>query len=54
MNDETLYKNLQQTSVDLDKLVIDLKENPGRYIKVSVFGKDNKEEKDNKKTNSKK
>jgi phospholipid/cholesterol/gamma-HCH transport system substrate-binding protein len=50
VNDETLYKNLQQTSGDLDKLVVDIKQNPGRYIKVSVFGKENKEEKqDNKK-----
>lgn len=54
VNDETLYKNLQQTSGDLDKLVVDLKENPGRYIKVSVFGKDNKENKDNKQANKKK
>lgn len=53
VNDETLYKNLQQTSSDLDKLVIDLKENPGRYIKVSVFSKDNKNSKDDKQSNKK-
>jgi phospholipid/cholesterol/gamma-HCH transport system substrate-binding protein len=34
---DSLYMNLNQTIINLDKLIVDLKENPGRYVKVSVF-----------------
>ncbi len=34
---DSLYINLNQTIINLDKLIVDLKENPGRYVKVSVF-----------------
>lgn len=38
VNDKKLYDNLQNTAADLDKLVIDLKANPKRYMHISVFG----------------
>ncbi len=38
VNDKKLYDNLQNTAADLDKLVIDLKANPKRYVHISVFG----------------
>ena len=37
--DEQLYKNLNETSANLNDLVKDIKENPKRYINISVFGK---------------
>lgn len=37
--DEELYNNLTKTSNSLNELVSDLKENPKRYINISVFGK---------------
>lgn len=37
--DETLYNNLNETSNNLNLLIKDLKENPKRYINISVFGK---------------
>ena len=38
VNNDTLYRHLEDVSRDLDKLLIDLKENPKKYINVSVFG----------------
>lgn len=38
INDKKLYENLQKSSDDLDKLLIDLKEHPKRYLSFSVFG----------------
>lgn len=38
LNNDTLYNNLQSASENLNKLVVDLKENPERYVHVSVFG----------------
>lgn len=37
--DEELYNNLSKTSHSLNELITDLKENPKRYINISVFGK---------------
>ncbi|MBR1769731.1 MAG: MCE family protein [Bacteroidales bacterium] len=37
LNDEGLYKNINNAAKDLDELIIDLKKNPKRYINVSVF-----------------
>lgn len=37
--DEELYKNLNESTVNLNKLIIDLKQNPKRYLNFSVFGK---------------
>ena len=39
MKDEQLYNNLEQTSKNLNDLIIDLKANPKRYVNFSVFGK---------------
>lgn len=37
--DEELYKNLNDTSANLNVLIKDLKENPKRYVHFSVFGR---------------
>lgn len=37
--DEQLYNNLSKTSNALNELITDLKENPKKYINISVFGK---------------
>jgi phospholipid/cholesterol/gamma-HCH transport system substrate-binding protein len=42
INNDSLYVKLDKTVGDLDKLLIDLKKNPGRYVSVSVFGKKDK------------
>ncbi|MEM9417210.1 MAG: MlaD family protein [Bacteroidota bacterium] len=39
LEDDTLYKNLNQALVNLDQLLIDWKTYPGRYVNFSVFGK---------------
>lgn len=39
LNDEELYNNLNNASKNLDNLMIDLKENPGRYVHFSIFGR---------------
>lgn len=39
LNDEQLYDNLNNASKNLDDLIIDLKERPGRYVHFSVFGR---------------
>ncbi len=38
MNNDSLYRNLEKSSKDLDALFIDLKANPKRYVHFSVFG----------------
>ncbi len=42
INNDSIYNNLATSSADLDKLLKDLKENPSRYVHVSVFGKKDK------------
>ncbi len=37
LNDKSLYLNLSELIIDMNKLINDIKENPDRYIKVSVF-----------------
>ncbi len=39
INDDQLYQNLTNASQSLDNLIIDVKERPSRYIKLSIFGK---------------
>jgi len=39
VNDEELYNNLEGASKELEELLRDLKENPKRYVNISVFGK---------------
>ncbi len=41
MNDQALYHNLNNTVQSANKLLIDLKSNPKRYVHFSVFGKKN-------------
>lgn len=43
VNNDSLYNNLENASSDLDSLLIDMKERPGRYIHFSVFGKKTKD-----------
>jgi phospholipid/cholesterol/gamma-HCH transport system substrate-binding protein len=43
INDENLYANLEAASKELEELLRDLKENPKRYVHISVFGKKAKE-----------
>ncbi|MBS1764181.1 MAG: MCE family protein [Bacteroidetes bacterium] len=42
VNNDSLYMNLNNASANLDKLLIDLKANPKRYVSISVFGRKNK------------
>ncbi|MCK9422989.1 MAG: MlaD family protein [Bacteroidales bacterium] len=37
INNDTLYKELEKAARDLNLLLEDIKTNPGRYVKVSVF-----------------
>ena len=39
IKDETIYENLEKTINDLNALINDIKNKPGRYINFSVFGK---------------
>jgi len=48
VNDKALYNDLDQTIKDLDKLFIDLRENPKRYVHFSLFGRKDKSKKKNK------
>ena len=45
LNDAQLYDNLASASNNLSVLLEDLKENPSRYVQVSVFGGKNPEQK---------
>ena len=42
LKNDSLYNHLNASSADLDKLLIDLKTNPSRYIHFSVFGRKDK------------
>ncbi len=42
MNDTQLYDNLNSTMRNADSLVIDLRQNPKRYVHFSVFGRKDK------------
>jgi phospholipid/cholesterol/gamma-HCH transport system substrate-binding protein len=39
LNNDSLYNNLNSTAANMDKLLIDFKANPKRYVHFSVFGK---------------
>lgn len=39
VNDNKLYNNLEGSSKELDKLLMDIKLHPGRYVHFSLFGK---------------
>jgi len=42
INNDSLYINLNNLAADLDSLIIDLNENPNRYVQFSLFGKKDK------------
>ncbi len=42
INNDSLYLNLEQASKDLDLLLLDMQENPKRYVHFSIFGKSEK------------
>ena len=42
LNDRTLYDNLNSTIAHADSLMVNLRENPKRYVHFSVFGKKSK------------
>lgn len=42
LNDDSLYVTLNQTLVDLDALLIDMKDQPKKYVHFSLFGKKDK------------
>lgn len=42
VKNDSLYTYLKNTSRDLDLLLVNLKEKPGRYVQFSVFGKKDK------------
>ncbi|MDD2438217.1 MAG: MlaD family protein [Massilibacteroides sp.] len=37
LNDKNLYLNLNETSMNASKLLLDLRENPKRYVRFSIF-----------------
>lgn len=39
INNDSLYNNLNYLASDLDSLILDLNENPKRYVHFSLFGK---------------
>jgi phospholipid/cholesterol/gamma-HCH transport system substrate-binding protein len=45
LNDDSLYVNLNQTLVDLDALLIDMKDQPKKYVHFSLFGRKDKKDK---------
>ena len=36
IKDKTLYENLTKVTADLDKLLIDLRQNPQRYLRLRL------------------
>ena len=42
INNDTLYRKLDKSSGDIDKLLTDLRLNPERYVHISVFGRKDK------------
>lgn len=48
LKSDTLVKNMNKTLLDLDKIFLDLRENPKRYTSISVFPKKEKKEKEKK------
>jgi len=44
MTNDSLYKNLENATRDLDKLLIDMEANPKRYVHFSLFGRKDKRE----------
>ena len=38
----TIYYNFNKVLIDLDKILVDFKKNPNRYVSFSLFGKNDK------------
>lgn len=49
INNDSLYLNLEAVSKDMDRLMIDMRENPKRYVHFSIFGRKDKKDKKKKK-----
>lgn len=47
INDENMYNNLENATKQMEELLQDMKLNPKRYVHFSVFGKKNKDYKEN-------
>lgn len=45
VKDEKLYANIEAASSNLDKLLVDVKDHPFRYVNVSVFGGQKRDDK---------
>ena len=45
VNNDTLYQNLEASAADLDKLLLDMRLNPERYVHFSIFGRKDKDKK---------
>lgn len=45
LNNDALYSNLNASLESINKLIIDIRENPKKYINVTIFGKKEKAEK---------
>ncbi|WP_299463003.1 MlaD family protein [uncultured Microscilla sp.] len=48
IKNDSLYNNLERLTGNLDKVLIDFRENPKKYVHFSVFGKKDKKKKDKK------
>lgn len=46
INNDTLYRNLEASASDLDKLLLDMRLNPERYVHFSIFGRKDKSKKE--------
>lgn len=45
LNNESIYKNLEASTANLNLLIKDIKENPKKYVTITIFGGKNKEKK---------
>lgn len=45
INNDSLYNSLDSVSRDMDRLLIDMRENPKRYVHFSIFGRKDKKDK---------
>ncbi len=51
LKDESVYNNLDQATLELDKLLEDMRVNPKRYVHLSVFGRKDKDKPEKKPRN---
>jgi len=54
VNNDSLYFHLESSARNLDRLLMDIEEHPGRYVHVSVFGGQDKDSKRREKERKKK